>query len=155
MTDTPVVALAKLADSAAIAALSGRVVEHGLRQSWDSDRIAKSIRHRESNVVVVRIGPALAGFAIMEYGDEDAQLSLLAVDTSFRRRGVARAMVEWLAAAAREAGMAAIRLQVRTTNAGAVAFYRSLGFRDAGVHRGYYQRVEDALFMVLGLRAPD
>src|SRR6188768_2386152 len=124
------VALAREADAAAISALSAHAIEHGFRQTWTAPRVAASIRHRETNVVVVRIGAALAGFAIMQYGDDEAQLSLLAVDASYRRRGVAIAMIAWLETAARDAGMTAIWLQVRAGNAGAIAFYRQLGFRD-------------------------
>lgn len=49
------------------------------------------------------------------------------------------------------AKLAAIRLEVRATNVGAIAFHRTLGFRVASIRRGYYDGVEYALHMVLGL----
>ena len=44
---------------------------------------------------------------------------------------------------------------MRTTNLAARAFYRTLGFEDAGVVAGYYRGVESALRMVLSLRSRD
>jgi ribosomal protein S18 acetylase RimI-like enzyme len=56
---------------------------------------------------------------------------------------------------ARAAGIATVHVEMRTTNLLARAFYRTLGFEDAGVVTGYYRGVESALRMVLRLRAQD
>ncbi len=146
--------LAVTSDADAISALSRDCIEHGLRWSWTAQRVRRSIDDKDTNVTVIRDGGVMAGFAIMKYGDDESELSLLAVRPSHQRRGIGTALLSWLEVTARTAGIAVIRLQVRSTNDAAIAFYRGIGFRATRVQAGYYQGVEDALFMSWDLRAP-
>ena len=132
--------------------LSRDCIEHGLRWSWTAQRVRRSIENRDTNVIVIRDREVLAGFAIMKYGDDEAQLFLLAVRPSHRRRGMGTALLSWLEVTGRTAGIRVIGLQVRSTNDAAIAFYRSVGFRPAGLHAAYYQGAEDALLMSRDLR---
>jgi ribosomal protein S18 acetylase RimI-like enzyme len=52
----------------------------------------------------------------------------LAVDAAHRRRGFGRAMMRELEVRLRELGCPKLNLQVRSSNASAVAFYRALGY---------------------------
>jgi [ribosomal protein S18]-alanine N-acetyltransferase len=103
-------------------------------------------------VVVARERGALAGFGIMKYGDDDAHLLLLAVAPALRRRGVGTVLLQWLERTARVAGLRAIRLELRTANDAARAFYRRHGFEETGQMSGYYQGLEDATRMMKPLR---
>jgi len=141
------ISLAVRPDADAIAVLSRDCIEQGLRWSWTAQRVRRCIDDRDTNVVVIRDRGVIAGFAIMKYGDDEAQLFLLAVKPSHRRRGMGTALLSWLEVTARTAGIKVIRLQVRSTNDGAIAFYRSVGFRATAVHPAYYQGTEDALLM--------
>jgi ribosomal-protein-alanine N-acetyltransferase len=141
------VRLALTRDAPAIAALSRDCIEQRLRWLWTPERVRRSILDRATNVVVVTDETALIGFAIMRYGDDEAQLDLFAVAPKYRRRGIGSGLVAWLEVTARTAGVGVIRLQVRATNAPAIEFYRRAGFREAGLDRRYYQGVEDALLM--------
>ncbi|PWU09090.1 MAG: GNAT family acetyltransferase [Verrucomicrobia bacterium] len=55
-------------------------------------------------------------------------LNYLAVDPEHQRRGFARAIVEEAERLLRKAGCPKINLQVRTSNLGAVEFYRRVGY---------------------------
>ena len=61
-------------------------------------------------------------------------------------------MLTWLLDSARTAGIAELSLELRAGNAGARAFYRAMGFGDAGLLPGYYRKREPALRMVRVLR---
>ena len=145
--------LALSSDADAIAVLSRDCIERGLRWSWTVQRVRRCIDDRETNVAVIRDRGMIAGFAIMKYGDDEAQLLLLAVRASHRRRGMGTALLSWLEVTARTAGITVIGLQVRSANDAAIAFYRSVGFRATAVHTAYYQGAEDALLMSWDLRA--
>jgi len=147
------ISLAVRPDADAIAVLSRDCVEQGLQWSWTTQRVRRCIDARETNVPVIRDRGVIAGFAIMKYGDDEAQLFLLAVRPSHRRRGIGTALLSWLAVTARTAGIRVIRLQVRATNEAAIAFYRGVGFRATAVHTAYYQGAEDALLMSWDLTA--
>ncbi len=146
--------LARTEDAGAIARMSRDCIETGLGWSWRPQRVMVAIR--DPNTLVVVAGEErVQGFCIVQFGDEIAHLSLLAVDPKWRRRGLGGKLVGWMLASARVAGIATVHVEMRTTNLTARAFYRTLGFEDAGVVAGYYRGVESALRMVLGLRARD
>jgi [ribosomal protein S18]-alanine N-acetyltransferase len=82
------------------------------------------------------------------------ELQVLAIETlpAARRRGVARALLAHVIAAARAAGGQRITLEVGRDNSGALRLYQDAGFCVFNVRRGYYRKTgEDALEMELGL----
>jgi ribosomal-protein-alanine N-acetyltransferase len=150
------ITLAERADAAAIATLSRDAIEAGLSWRWTERRVLRSILDPATNVVVLRGEGRLLGFAIMQYGDEDAHISLFAVQQAQRRRGLGTALLAWLETTAAVAGLRTIKLEARAGNAAAQSFYRRRGFSDAGLSPGYYEDVEDAVRMIkrLGGGAP-
>ena len=107
--------------------------------------------HRSLLVAVE--GENIVGFAAASFleGDEAALLENLAVESNRRRRGVAKAlcaaMMEW----AENEGACGLNLEVRVSNAAALALYASLRFVEQGRRRKYYSDPEeDGLLM--GLR---
>jgi ribosomal-protein-alanine acetyltransferase len=145
--------IARFADAAVIATMSRGLIEAGLPWSWTPQRVGREIRDRNTNVLVARASPRLAGFAIMRFGDTHAHLNLLCVDPGHRRRGLGRRMMEWLEETARTAGIAEIALEVRAGNTAARQFYQSLGYAEIRVLHGYYSGVEAAVAMRRTLRA--
>lgn len=143
--------LARPGDAATIAELSRRHVEAGLPWSWTEDRVARYIRHADCAVLTARDQRRLAGFAIMEFLDEHAHLSLLAVHPGYRRLGIGTELVQWLESSARTAGIFMIRLELRLDNDAAYAFYEKLGYREVGLRSAYYSGVEDARCMARDL----
>jgi ribosomal-protein-alanine acetyltransferase len=148
MIGLPDIGLALPADAQAIADLSRREIEHGLRWSWTTGRVWRAIQDRETNVVVARDGDAICGFALMAYRSEDAHLLLLAVSPDWRRRGIGSALIGWLEETLRQAGITRVQVEVRQANRVARAFYARLGFEQVNASRGYYQGVENALHLV-------
>jgi ribosomal-protein-alanine N-acetyltransferase len=165
--------LAEPRDAQAVAAMSRDLIETGLGWKYDAARVLKAIRDRETLAVVaceggrpaaspgaglVEARAAIAGFAIMEFGDERAHLVLLAVRPSHRRLGIGQRMLEWLLESARAAGMASVHLELRAGNDAARRFYRAMGFYETVLVPGYYRggegRKEGALRMLRVLRVP-
>jgi ribosomal-protein-alanine N-acetyltransferase len=143
--------LAKNVDASSIADMSRRYVETGLPWSWTEARVARCIRHADCAVLVARDHRRLAGFAIMEFLDEHAHLSLLAVQAGYRQRGIGKGLVRWLESSARTAGSFMIRLELRADNEVARAFYERLGYREVGRRKAYYCGIEDARCMARDL----
>lgn len=138
---------ASIRDAARISLMSRQLIERGLTPSWAPQRIAAHIRHRESVVLTARAPEEIAGFAIMQFGDDSAHLNLLAVAPWHRRRGIARRLMVWLEETALTAGSFDITLELRATNIVAHAFYTALGYEEIARIAGYYERVEDAIRM--------
>jgi len=68
-----------------------------------------------------------------------------------RRRGVGRALVKDVLRLAQEKRAAHLYLEVRRSNAAAIALYRGVGFATTGVRARYYSDDEDAVEMALSL----
>ena len=140
-------------DAYPIALMSRDLIETGLRGwAWDPQRVTRAIRARHINVLVAAVREHLVGFAIMDYGDTQAHLSLLAVTPSHQRCGIGRRMVAWLEESALVAGVATINLELRANNYAAHDFYRALGFTQTAYIPGYYSGIETALRMSRDIR---
>ena len=129
---------ASRSDALAIAVMSRDLIEKGLGWSWTKERVMRSIRHPDSNVVIAMRDTDRAGFGIMKYDEDEAHLLLLAVQPGFLRRGVGSALVGWLEQSARVAGIARISLEARYSNVDARNFYSRLGYSHGEMLPGYY-----------------
>jgi [ribosomal protein S18]-alanine N-acetyltransferase len=92
---------------------------------------------------------ALLGYLLSWHVVDELHLLNVAVAIEARRRGVGRALMDDLFAYAREQGVVRILLEVRASNAPAVALYESLGFERFNVRARYYADGEDAVEMSL------
>jgi ribosomal-protein-alanine acetyltransferase len=144
--------LAAPADAKPIAAMSRELIEAGLPWTWTPERVARNLRQPDTLVLTARDGEHLAGFAIMQFGEERAHLSLLAVRPDCQRRGVGRRMLEWLTESALTAGIASVHLELRETNLGARRFYLKQGYAETVRIPGYYRGAETAVRMLREIR---
>jgi ribosomal-protein-alanine N-acetyltransferase len=90
----------------------------------------------------------LVGYLVCSRYADVWHLMNVAVDPDRRRKGIASSLIGRLFD---EVGSGArLTLEVRTSNAGAIAMYEGFGFEPAGRRRSYYQdNGEDALIMWL------
>jgi ribosomal-protein-alanine N-acetyltransferase len=139
------IGLARMTDAYAIAKMSRDEIEAGLDWKWTPQSVTRTIRDRETNVVVARQSDAVVGFAIMQYRETSAHLNLFAVAPEMRRRGIGSSLLHWLEATARVAGIGVIRMEARERNAAARSFYRAHGYREIAILPGYYQGEESAV----------
>lgn len=141
----PVIRLASIDDAPRIASWSRDLIESGLGWRWTTQRVARAIADRGTCTIVAEAGDARAGFAIMEFHDEHAHLSLLAIDPAWHGHGLGRALVTWLEDSARTAGIGIVYLEARAANTAARRFYEALGYRELFLMPGYYSGREAAV----------
>ncbi len=91
---------------------------------------------------------ALVGYLIISRYVDAWHVMNVAVDPPYRRQGVATTMLEELFRLTEGDGRRGYTLEVRVSNASAIALYERVGFHATGVRRGYYtDNREDALVM--------
>jgi ribosomal-protein-alanine N-acetyltransferase len=139
------IGLALPGDARRIAMMSRDLIEQGLAWRWTPPRILRVMRDPAINVAIAREKGELAGFAIMQYKDDEAHLLLLAVDARQRRKGIGSALMGWLEATALTAGTGCIYLEARAANAEARAFYRNLGYIEITTVPELYSNTEDGV----------
>lgn len=88
-------------------------------------------------------------WGILGYGglmevEEEGHLLNLAVRADARRQGIASALLAAVLVEAQRRGLERITLEVRPSNAGALAMYEAFGFTVAGSRPGYYSDTGEA-----------
>ena len=85
--------------------------------------------------VVAMVSGTMAGFAVARStAPDELEILNVAVDPLFRRRGVARKLIQQVLTGYR----GAVFLEVRQSNVAARKLYHSLGFETIGVRKDYY-----------------
>lgn len=102
---------------------------------------------------VARLGAQPVGFVLAWRVADELHLTDLGVAAPARRRGVARALVSELRREGELSGARVVLLEVRESNAPAIALYGVLGFEELDRRARYYSDTdEDAVVMRLQLR---
>jgi|HubBroStandDraft_6_1064221.scaffolds.fasta_scaffold1817760_2 ribosomal-protein-alanine N-acetyltransferase len=99
---------------------------------------------------VVEVAAVIVGHGVMSVGAGEAHLLNVCVEEAYRCRGIGARLLKHLLRAAATAGAAEAFLEARPSNLAAIRLYQSLGFRQIGVRRGYYQAIggrEDAIVL--------
>jgi len=120
-------------------------------EPWSENGLAAEL---DSPTAVFRVAldhtGNVLGYAGMHCAAGECYVDNVAVFPAARGRGVATALVGALTGWAREQGCAFLSLEVRPSNAQAIALYKRLGFREAGLRRRFYRSPdEDGLIMTL------
>lgn len=100
--------------------------------------------------VVIDVGGAVTGFAIMSAAAAEAHVLNICVHPAARRYGYGRRLLNTLIVRAHELDVDQIFLEVRPSNDPALGLYRSAGFIEIGVRPAYYQAEfgrEDAIIL--------
>ena len=99
-------------------------------------------------MVAMGVGGTVLGFVTMRCMLDEGHILNIAVASSARRQGIARQLMEELFIESGKLGVTCFTLEVRETNAGAIALYEELGFEVTGRRRNYYKLpAEDGLVM--------
>jgi ribosomal-protein-alanine N-acetyltransferase len=93
----------------------------------------------------------VVGFLLTWLVADEVHVLDVAVRADLRRRGIGRVLMLDAIAHARADGRKQLLLEVRRSNAPAIALYRALGFYAVNVRKRYYPDDEDAIEMILAL----
>jgi ribosomal-protein-alanine N-acetyltransferase len=133
-------------DLAAVEALQRR----SFTNPWGAEAIKWELENTDVARLYVMRDPAgvLAAYCACWIVFDELHINSLAVDETFRRRGLARRLLQHVLAEARRSGAKSATLEVRQSNHAARLLYEGLGFHVEGVRRDYYQDPrEDALIL--------
>lgn len=96
----------------------------------------------------------IRAYAVLMPALEQAELLNIGVAAGQQRKGYGRALLRAVLEIAAGQNMLRVFLEVHRSNIAAIALYRSAGFAEIGVRRGYYQNAngsEDAITMACDL----
>ncbi len=97
--------------------------------------------------------PLVTAYGGMLITVDEGQITNIATHPDYRRRGQATAILHSLIRHAKDCRLESISLEVRASNAAAIALYESFGFSTVGRRKGFYQKpTEDALIMICKIK---
>lgn len=137
-------------DSEVVAAIFREAKEAA---SWSEDAVREMIAMPGVSAYVSERDGTASGIVIGRQVLDEAEVLNLAVRQEVRRQGEGGALVRKLLERFTDQHVSRVFLEVRESNAGAIAFYQGLGFQSAGTRKGYYQSPsEDATVMEFWIR---
>ncbi len=111
---------------------------------WSAQGLRDELGH--GLFLVALQGDAVCGYIGCQTVLDEGYITNVAVHPNYRRRGVAQALLHALHA--RAAALAFITLEVRQSNAAAIALYTQAGYQPVGARKKFYSHpTEDALLM--------
>lgn len=117
---------------------------------WSRELLARELAESAVSRLYVLRTPEqrVAAFCLCWLIVDELHINTIAVDPAHRRCGLATELMRHAIADAVKAGARRATLEVRRSNAAAIALYERLGFRTCAVRPAYYTRPdEDALIL--------
>ncbi len=132
------------ADAASLAELERRC----FGDPWSERSFRETLSAPGTFGLIAQARRGILGYLVGSEYHGTGEVLNLAVSPDFRRRGVARALLEAGVAAMAERGADEVFLEVRESNHVARALYGAYGFRPVGQRASYYRSPrEDALVL--------
>ena len=115
----------------------------------NEDHLRTELARTWARTWVAREGTDVVGYLLTWHVADELHVMNVATRADRRRRGVGSALMREAIAYARDKQVKHILLEVRRSNAAAIALYRVFGFFAMGVRARYYPDDEDAVEKVL------
>ena len=120
---------------------------------WTRAQLEAELPDAHHEFLVAESGDLLLGYIGMMHVLDEGYISNVAVAPDSRRQGIASALITALLRRAQEKELAFVTLEVRASNAPAIALYERFGFEPVGRRKGYYEMPkEDAVLMTKFLK---
>lgn len=116
------------------------------RTRWTREQFLLGLQRGAFHILGLRERGVLIAYAAYSVIVDEMELMNIGVHPFHRRKGHAKALMAEMLRRCEELGAVAGFLEVRASNAGAIALYKRFGFEQRGVRKGYYpDNGEDAL----------
>ena len=115
---------------------------------WSENSIASELENKLAFWLVAMEGETVAGYIGSQTVMDETDMMNVAVHPDHRRKGIAEELVNTLVENLKKMGSHRLTLEVRASNASAIALYEKLGFSEIGRRKNYYRNPrEDALIL--------
>ncbi len=115
---------------------------------WNFQMLADSFVSENTVTVCAEQNGEILGYGFAVTAGEDADIANIAVAPQYRRQGIGGEILKMLTKKAAEGGVKRLFLEVRVSNAAAMALYLRHGFIGRYARPRYYGDGEDALVMM-------
>ena len=113
---------------------------HGWRRRTFEDSL--QLNHECWVVVDPYTSTYTIAHSVLGYEVDSAELYNISVDPGYQGRGIGRLLLNHMLTRSRTLPVERVCLEVRVSNERAINLYRSVGFKQVGVRKDYYQHEE-------------
>lgn len=127
------------------------IAKESFTKPWSAKSFLEELKQSKTVFKVAQVDEEIVGYIIVRVILDEAEILSLAVRKSFRRKGIATALLKETILKLR-GNVSSIYLEVRISNHEAINLYKNFGFKEYGIRKNYYLLPkEDALLMKLEL----
>ncbi|MCK5126238.1 MAG: ribosomal protein S18-alanine N-acetyltransferase [candidate division Zixibacteria bacterium] len=117
--------------------------------AWPISTFRHDLTAELSYLFVAQVDNEIAGYVLLLCGVTEGHLANIAVAKNYQRKSIAQKLISFILRIAQAKQLAQIILEVRPSNAAAIALYRKFGFDDWAIQKEYYSNPrEDCLVMI-------
>ena len=115
---------------------------------WSEDGLKSELDNNFARFYVAFLNGKIAGYIGSHNVLGEVYITNVAVFPEFRRKGVGKALVEFLVNEMKAENAEFVTLEVRKSNQNAISLYEKCGFQKVGERRNFYEKpIEDAILM--------
>jgi len=129
-----------------------KIEQNSFSMPWTESMLRLQLNPDSHVFLTAEAAGDVIGYVGMMYVLDEGYISNVAVHPVWRRQGVADALLTELEQRGRKLLLSFLTLEVRESNAPAIALYEKHGYRSVGRRKNYYEKpTEDAILMTLTL----
>ena len=106
---------------------------------WSAQQLQDSIKAGHWAKALIDMANEVIAYAVVMPNIDDWELLNITTSPAHRQQGLAQTLLVQALQHAQQQGAAGMVLEVRASNAAAIALYQRLGFTDIGLRKGYYR----------------
>lgn len=115
---------------------------------WSETMLLEGLGCKLDDFFILEKDGTIYGYSNLRVIGAEGEIQRIAVHPDCRGLGYGKKLMEQMGVSARERGILAMTLEVRAGNVAAINLYKSYGFEQEAVRRGYYrQPPEDGIIM--------
>ena len=134
-----------------IASIASMEAEY-FADNWSENSVKLQIENQR--VIVLKYNNCIIGYCIFMIAADEGEILRIAIRKNMRMAGMGKKLLSSVLNEMMKSGCSSAFLEVRASNNGAAAFYKSVGFEEIGIRKGYYRdNGEDAKLFKLGINA--
>lgn len=134
------------ADIQAVAAIE----QMSFTMPWSETSFFNELYNQHSIAMVAATKERIIGYICAKYVAGEGHILNLAVHPDFRKKGIAKELVENAIEHLKKSGCRFLYLEVRASNDAARKLYEGFGFKVVGIRKNYYTKPEEnAAIMML------
>ena len=115
---------------------------------WSEKSIASELTNELAFWLVAEDKGRVVGYVGSQTVFPETDMMNIAVTTERRREGIAEVLVDSLITELKRIGSSSLTLEVRSSNAPAIALYQKLGFHEAGLRKNYYRNPKEDAYIL-------